>query len=229
MEVSMNTKNVIIIASFLYTMSGYAQGTLNNLFSTYSSNIKVNNPPYDNSSCLYATHYMNARQVGMQLILEFGFGWDEKDGYIQKDNLVINLSTAKFYTGFWSKMRGKWEQHGDKKIVTIEDENGMEFTQIGAQNYNQGTKQNIISLIKSDFQTIPLANRVISELLKIQEPYKTKDPWLLPESIEEASKSPLLQAPKKKNVSKATAKKRISSKENSIRKQQKTKSGKYGQ
>ena len=61
------------------------------------------------------------------------------------------------------------------------------------------------------------------------EPYKTKDPWLLPESIEEASKSPLLQAPKKKNVSKATAKKRISSKENSIRKQQKTKSGKYGQ
>ena len=42
-------------------MSSHLQSALNSLFSIYANNIKVNNPPYDNSSCLYATHYMTVR------------------------------------------------------------------------------------------------------------------------------------------------------------------------
>lgn len=50
-------------------MSSHSQSALNSLFSIYANNIKVNNPLYDNSSCLYATHYMTVRQQGSQLIL----------------------------------------------------------------------------------------------------------------------------------------------------------------
>ena len=45
-------------------MSSHSQSALNSLFSTYANNIKVNNPPYDNSSCLYATHYMTCDNRG---------------------------------------------------------------------------------------------------------------------------------------------------------------------
>lgn len=221
----------ILILCCSYAMSCHSQSALNSLFSTYASNIKVNNPPYDNSSCLYATHYMTARQQGSQLILDFGFGWDEKDGYIQKDKLVIDLSTATFYTGSWSRMWGKWEHNGDKKILTISDDNGMDFTQTGAKNYNQGTKQNIISLIKFDFQTVPLANRVLAGILRLQESYKEKDPWLLPEPVEKPKTTTESQPQTRKNVrstNKSTPKKSTSN-NNRTPKTQKTKSGKYGQ
>jgi hypothetical protein len=51
----------------------------------------------------------------------------------------------------------------------------MDLTYTGEQNYNRGTKQNIILKIVISFGSEPLANRVLNELYSIQLPYKGKE------------------------------------------------------
>ena len=55
------------------------------------------------------------------------------------------------------------------------------MTYTGEQNYNRGTKQDLISKIVVSFGTEPIANRVINELYAIQESYKVKEPWQFPD------------------------------------------------
>ena len=157
----------------------FGQTTLNIILSTYSNSIKVCNAPHA-TSCIYDTHYMRVEKQGNSINIEYGFGWDEKYGYITTNRIRINLSTETFYTGYWSNSFGKWKNSGKKNELTIEDKNGIDLYITGQQNYNQGTKQNLISSIKFDFGTEPIANRVLAELLSLQETYKGKDPWLLP-------------------------------------------------
>ena len=157
----------------------YGQTTLNNILSTYSTNIKVCNAPYA-TNCIYDKHYMRVNKQDNFINIEYGFGWDEKRGYITTNRISINLSTVTFYTGYWYNSFGKWENLGKKNELTIEDENGIDLYITGQQNYNQGTKQNCVSLIKFDFGTEPIANQVLKELLALQETYKGEAPWLLP-------------------------------------------------
>lgn len=180
-------KNLFLIIVFnLSCLMSFSQSVteLNKYLTTYSHNIQTNNPYNQNSSsCIYKANYMNAQIQGKTLELSFGFGWDEKYGYIQKCVLKIDLSTATFYTGYWSKnyYSKKWEQNGSKEILTIKDENGMELFSTGQQSYNQGTKQDLIPEIKISFGTVPIANKIINEIYSIQEKYKAQEAWLLPE------------------------------------------------
>lgn len=206
------------------TSNAQSVSTLNNYFTTYGHNIKTNNffSPKTNSSCIYNTNYMKAEQQGKILTLSFGFGWDERLGYIHKCVLKIDLSSATFYSGFWDRGwsgNGKWKQSGRKEEITIDDKNGMDLTYTGEQNYNQGTKHDLISRIVISFGTEPIANRVINEIYAIQESYKAKEPWLLPEpepapqkTVEVSSPSSTRGTPPKRSTSKTTGTKTITPK-----------------
>ena len=179
---------LFLISAFLMVLASNAQSvsTLNNYFSTYGHSIKTNNffSPQTFVSCIYDTHYMTASLQGKILTLNFGFGWDEKYGYIHKCVLKIDLSSATFYSGYWYRRysgNGTWEHLGRKEEITIEDKNGIDLTYTGEQNYNRGTKQDLISKIVVSFGTEPIANRVINELYSIQESYKVKEPWQFPD------------------------------------------------
>ena len=179
-----------LIFLFCTLMSAFASNaqsvaTLNNYLSTYAQGIKVSNPLDPKStSCIHKTGYVNAQLQGKYLIISFGFGydWDKKGGYIDKDVITIDLSTASFYTGYWHKTWGKWEHYGDKKILTIEDNNGMDvtITDVSGVN-NSGTRKTLVSKLRFDFGSEPIANRIINEIYTIQEKYKAKEEWLLPE------------------------------------------------
>ncbi len=177
----------IIFLLFLFSLvevKAQSVTELNNCLSTYSHNIKTNNFYNPNSSsCIYESNYMNAQIQGRTLILSFGFGWNEKYGYIKKCMLKIDLSTATFYTGYWNKnyYSKKWEHNGSKEILTIKDENGMDLFSTGQQSYNQGTKQDLIPEIKISFGTVQIANKIINEIYSIQKKYKAQEAWLLPE------------------------------------------------
>lgn len=231
----MKKTGLSLIISLLMFLPSNAQGvsTLNNYFNTYAHNIKTNNffSPKTNVSCIYDTHYMLASQLGKMLTLDFGYGWDEKYGYIHKCELKIDLSSATFYTGFWTRGytgKGKWEHYGKKEAITIEDNNGMDLTYTGEQNYNRGTKQNIISKIVISFGSEPLANRVLNELYSIQSPYKGKEPWLLPQPEPEQQKVETPPSSQKKVESKSTGTKKAKSSNNTKGTTEK-KYGKYGQ
>lgn len=162
--------------------------TLNNYLRTYSSNIKVCNPLNPQyHSCIYETNYMTAELQGHFLILKFGFGYRSDWGYIDEDVLKIDLSTATLYTGYWSHYSGQWEHGGKKEILTIKDDNGMDIWITGRQNYNQGTKQNLLSEFYISFGTQPVASKVIQEIYNIQEKYKAKEPWQVKESQYQAT------------------------------------------
>ena len=179
-----------------FVSNAQSVATLNNYFSTYAHGIKVSNPLYNpDRSCIYETGYVNANLQGKYLIISFGFGynWDKKGGYIYKDVMTIDLSSATFYTGHWRKMWGEWKHSCDKKILTIEDENGIDITITDDSNVNnRGTKQTLVSKLCFDLGTEPIANRIINEIYAIQEKYKAKEEWLLPEpqkQIEEPRKT----------------------------------------
>lgn len=203
----------------------FGQETLNNILSTYSKNIKVNNAPHANS-CIYETHHMRVDKQGEFLNIEYGFGWDEKYGYITTNQLKINLSTVTFYTGYWYKSFGKWEHYGKKNQLTIEDKNGMDIFVTGQQNYNQGTNQNLVTSIIFDFGTEPIANRVLKELLALQEAYKGKDPWLLP-----ATPKDNVNTEKPSDSSTISGNKNITPQKTKTKQvnPKKSKSGKYGE
>ena len=101
------------------------------------------------------------------------------------------------------------------------------MTYTGEQNYNRGTKHDLISKIVISFGTEPIANRVINELYGIQESYKAKEPWLLPEpepQKEEPSSS------NKTTIRRTTTTKKNTNNTKKLNNQQKrSKSGKYGQ
>ena len=188
---------------------------------------------YENSSCIYNVGYIKASLEGKYLVLSFGFAydWDHKGGYIDKDIMKIDLSTASFYNGRWSKMwGGKWEQYGDKKTLTIEDKNGMDVTITDVTNLstNKGTRQTIVSKLRFDLGTEPIANRILNELYSIQEKYKAKEPWLLPEPEPEPQKAKTTHSTQKKGVSKPTASPKSKS-SNNTKKTTEKKYGKYGQ
>ena len=207
--------------------------TLNNYFSTYSQNIKVDNPEYDKSSCIYEVGYIRASLEGKFLVLSFGFAynWYHEGGYINKDILKIDLSTASFYTGYWTKMWGKWEHYGEKKVLTIEDENGMDITMTDVTNLssNRGTRKSLVSKMRFDLGTEPIANRILNEIYTIQEKYKAKEPWLIPEPEPkpEPQKSETSPSSQKKVVTKSTSSKK-SNTTNNTKSTSVKKYGKYG-
>ncbi|MBO7069601.1 MAG: hypothetical protein J6W52_13160 [Bacteroidaceae bacterium] len=207
------------ILALCISFSVYAQQNLNALLSTYSSNIKVCNAPHANS-CIYKTYSMRATKSGTSLTIEYDF----ED--ITSNKIVIDLKSASFYTGWWSQTSGKWEQYGDKKVLTIKDDNGIDLFTRGLRNYNQGTKQNLISSICFDLGTIPVANRVLTELLGLQNGLKEKDPWLLPvpepaHTVEQPQNRNTQQTSKSTRTKRATLPKK--------QEPRKSKSGRYGE
>ena len=168
---------------------------------------------------------MRADKNDKILTLSFGYGWDEKYGYIYKCVLKIDLSSATFYSGYWSRGlfgNEKWQQYGKKEEITIEDKNGMNLTYTGEQNYNRGTKQDLISKIVISFGTEPIANRIINEIYSIQANYKAKEPWLLPEQeLQEVNNSSASKRTSTKSTStmkKPSGSKRTSTKSTSTMK-----------
>lgn len=220
---------IFLIYPFVIFLSLNAQSvtTLNDYFSTYSHKIKTNNFfVTSTSSCIYDANYMYATQRGKILTLNFGFGWDEKYGYINKCELKIDLSSATFYSGFWRRgyfNNGKWEHCGKKEEITIKDNNGIDLIYTGQQSYNQGTKQDLIQEIKISFGTEPIANRILNEIYAIQANYKGKEPWLFPEPEPDPEPKPESQkttaSPIKKNPTNGNTKPKSKS----------SKSGKYVQ
>lgn len=176
-------KSIVLIISLLACSNAmFGQASLNNILSTYSGNIKVCNAPYA-KSCIYQTNDVRVNQFGNILRIDYGFAWNkERRDYITTNSINVNLKSASFFTGFWQNMWGKWEHYGKKNELTIRDENGIDLFVTGQQNYNQGTKQNLITEIVFDLGTEPVANRVLKEFLTLQEGYKEKDQWLLPPS-----------------------------------------------
>lgn len=226
-KTNMKRFGLFLIYVFVIFLSLNAQSvtTLNDYFSTYSHKIKTNNFfVTSTSSCIYDTNYMYATQSGKILTLNFGYGWDEKYGYINKCELRIDLSSATFYSGFWHRgylNNGKWEHCGKKEEITIKDNNGIDLIYSGQQSYNQGTKQDLIQEIKISFGTEPIANRILNEIYAIQANYKGKEPWLLPEPEPEPKPETkkTTASPIKKNPTKGNTKPKSKS----------SKSGKYVQ
>lgn len=204
----------LIVAIVLFaTSSSFAQsvGNLNSIFSKYSSSITVSNPENQkNSSCIYKTNYLRAELCGNYLILSFGFAWDENDHtYIDTEILKINLKTAQFYTGFWSKspFGGQWQHNGDMSILQIKDEtNGMDIAITGRQKWNKGTKNLLIEELRFSFGSAPLANRVLNEIYAIQASFKEKEPWLRLEEPKKSTETPQTSRPQAKPQSKPQAK-----------------------
>lgn len=204
-------------ACILISLTVYGQSSLKNIFYTYASNIKVCNTPYA-KDCIYKISNFNCSMNGNLLTIEYNFE------NIKHDKFVVNLKTATIYNGMWQKWWGKWEQSGNKSIITIQDDNGIDMYSTGLQNYNQGTKQNLVTYILFDMGTVPIANRAVSQFLTLQEGYKSKDPWLQP--IQETQ--PQTSPSKRKSV---VRKKNNSQKRNSTSKSKtaKSKLGKYGE
>ncbi len=209
---------VIILLSFCTLVNAQGIGSLNSLLNTYSSNIKVCNP-YNpqRGSCIYNTNYMRAELQGKYLVLTFGFGYDAERGYIDEDVLKIDLSTATFKNGYWSKgWDGKWQQNGAKEILSITDDNGMDVYITGRQNYNQGTKQTLLSEFYITFGTGPIANRVVKEIYSLQEKYKAKEPWLVDDSTPQPNNT-LNQPTPTENKSKGKSKPQLRSWESKMK------------
>lgn len=212
-----------VLAVVPYT-KGFCQANLNGILSSYSSNIKVCNAPYANS-CIYETNYVRVEQSGDYLVIQYGFAWDsERNDYISKNSIRVNLRTSTFYTGMWYNSFGRWDHVGNKNVLTIEDENGIDLYITGTQSYNQGTKRNLINSICFDMGTEPVANKVLNEFLNLQKGYKEKDPWLQPVVTQ---KERINSNTPKKNPHRARIVKKQAP--NNKRVVRKTKSGKYGQ
>lgn len=206
----LRTLRVVIllhILSLCIYASAQSVNTLNSYLSTYSYGIRVSNPYSPNSnSCIYETNYVKTELQDNILIIYFGFGWDKERGYIDKDVIRVDLSTATFCTGFWYKSSNKREHYGEKDVVSITDNNGMDISMIGQQNYNQGTRQSIISKICFKFSSEPIANKVINEIYSIQSKYKSKEPWLIPISNNDSRNNASITKEKRRTNSNNTRK-----------------------
>ena len=182
--------------------------TLNNLFSTYSQNITVCNHMHpDANSCYNQARNMKAEIQGKKLVISFVSGDDRFNGsYIENVIMKIDLSTATFCTGMWSNMNmtNTWKHVGKKEVLSITDDDGIEYYYSGIKDYNKDTKQTLLSAYYISFGTEPIANRVINEIYKIQERYKAKEPWLLPEPVpqQESTTPPTQNTSKKQNNNK---------------------------
>lgn len=190
------------------TSNAQSVSALNNLFTTYSQNITLCSDHHpDANSCYIQARNMKAEIQGKKLVLSFVSGDDRFDGWYIKDVIMkIDLSTATFCTGMWSNMNmtNIWKQTGKREVLSITDDNGIEYYYSGRKDANKGTKQSLLSAYYISFGTEPIANRVLNEIYKIQERYKAKEPWLLPEPIpqNEATTSPTKNASKKQNNNK---------------------------
>ena len=180
---------ISVIIGCVYS-NAQSVSALNYLFSAYNQNIKVcnhHNPYYQ--SCIYEAKNIKAEIQGKYLLLSFGFGDDRQNGCLSKDLIKIDLSSATFYTGFWSNsnMEKIWKHTGPKEILTIEDKNGFDYFSTGQKSYNQGTNQTLLSKFYISCETEPIANKVINEIYAIQERFKDKEAWLLSTSIPETT------------------------------------------
>lgn len=197
----------------------YGQNSLNKIFSTYASNIKVCNVGrcdakyVDNHHCIYKANNFSCNLNYNFLIIEYNFE------NIKHDKFIINLKTATIYNGYWQNRYGKWEQSGSKNILTIQDDNGIDMFSTGLQSYNKGTRQNLITLIHIDMGTVPIANRAMSEIQTVQEKFKSKEPWLQP--VQETQPQP---SPSSKHKTQTHKRSFVNE-----RKNVKSKSGKYGE
>ena len=185
-------KTIRYIITFLFSLLAlnvFAQAQLNSLFNSYCSNLRVCNTPHANS-CIYEMSFIKASQSGQYLTIEYDFSG------ITRNTIRINLSTATIQTGRWSKSYSNdWVQYGDKKVITINDPNGMDFSVVGLKNYNQGRKANIVDFICFSCGTEPVANRILNEFLVLQDRYKQKDPWRIKkEDVSSASESVIERA-----------------------------------
>lgn len=198
----MNRRMYILIGLFIcFICESSAQQNINTFLNTYNQEIKVCNTPYG-KYCAYETNYVRTNVIGNKLTIEYGFAYDKKRGdYTSNNKVVIDLSTALIYTGFWSKIFGsRWEHYGDKTVLTIEDKNGIDLYESGAQNYNRGTKQNLVEYICFSFGTEPLANRALSMFQQLQQGKRLeKEPWLV-EPKPENSKSENSNTPSGKSI-----------------------------
>ena len=102
------------------------------------------------------------------------------------------------------------------------------ITDVTNLSTNKGTRQTIVSKLRFDLGTEPIANRILNELYSIQEKYKAKEPWLLPEPEPEPQKAKTTHSTQKKGVSKPTASPKSKS-SNNTKKTTEKKYGKYGQ
>lgn len=176
---------------------------LNNLFSTYNQNIKVCNPHWhpNPNSCIYEAGNIKAELQGKTLVISYLFS-----NTISKDVMKIDLSKATFQTGYWGYYQSQktWYHSGKKEVISIKDSDGIDYFSTGLNSYNQGTRQDLLPEFYISCGTEPIANRIINEIYKIQEHFKTKEPWLLPEPIpqNEATTSPTKNASKKQNNNK---------------------------
>lgn len=226
-------KHYITILAFFISCFCYAQSELNTLLSSYAANIKTDNAPFGNS-CIYYTNYINVSQNGSIITMSYGFGGGRTaDGdLIQRITIRFDLRTATICNGYWYKSFGSWQHNGDKKIVSISDSNGIEMIRVGAQNYNYGETVNYLpEKIQFDFGSEPLANRVVTAFLALQNGYKEVDEWLLPPVNDNSSESDANPQPTQ-NKNRAThSKKHKSSPKNNTtpNKPKKSKSGKYGE
>lgn len=195
---------VIFISIVVICLTSNAQSvaTLNNLFATYSENITLCSARHpDANSCYIQARNMKAELQGKKLVLFFVSGDDRFDGwYIEDVIMKIDLSTATFCTGMWSNMNmtNTWKQTGKREVLSIADNNGIEYYYLGRKDSNKDTKQTLLSAYYISFGTEPIANRVLNEIYKIQERYKAKEPWLLPEPEPQQEAT----ASQKKNTSK---------------------------
>lgn len=216
------------------SLLSYSQQDLNSLLSTYSQNIKSCNTPYA-KSCIYDTNYMRTSVYGNKLTIEYGFSFDsQRNDYIAHIRAVVDLSTALIYTGWWSNMHNGWQNGGDKSILTIEDKNGIDYYFTGAQDYNLGTKQNIVEYLCFSFGTEPLANRALAEFLKVQNGKRLEpEPWNRPKVVKtpKPQEQPMTTTTKQyRGTTKAKTTTKTSTKVSTSKpKSQSSKSGKYVQ
>lgn len=181
-------------------------------------------------SCIYETNYVRTNVIGNKLTIEYGFAYNkERNDYISNNKVIVDLSTALIYTGYWSNMSGTWRHYGDKTILTIIDKNGMDLYQMGAQNYNRGTTQNLVEYICFSFGTEPLANKALLMFQQVQQGKRNeKEPWLVtPKTdspkVEKSNNSTKKALPTQRN------KARTNTSNKTIHQSKKSKSGKYAQ
>lgn len=181
----------ILLSFYLASTIALAQQNLNSLLQQYHQNINVCNTPHS-KSCIYKTNYVRTNISGNNLIIEYGFSYDQQEkDYISHNKIIVNLATALIFTGYWYNSYGdQWQQYGDKAILTIEDKEGIELWITGAQGYNNGTKVNLVESICFSFGSEPLANKVLKEFQLLQNGKRLEpEPWLKPRKVENNSQS----------------------------------------
>lgn len=225
----------IYFAIFAFLISGFCFGQhsdLNALLASYAANIKTDNTPFG-SSCLYYTNYITVSKNGSIITMSYGFGGGSSaDGdLIERIVVKFDLRTATICNGYWYKSYGSWQHLGNKNIVSISDSNGIEMTRVGAKSYNYGKTSNYLpEKIQFDLGSEPLANRVVTAFLSLQEGYKDTDEWLLPIQGGNENANTQSQPTQNSNNSTNTVNRRRNNTHGNTQNQpKKSKSGRYGE